>query len=114
MVGTPTSEQMVYLLIGKWSHVTWRKPVVPVGQSGQQAPPANMDLMDMNMDLPGENVAIEKKAFLDFQLGDEEDQDETQIINEKKQIIDAIGGKKVGDGKIVNFLAPIRMARLLF
>ena len=107
MVGTRTSEQMVDLMIAKWSHVTWRKPVVPVGQSGQQAPPANMDL-------PGENVAIEKKAFLDFQLGSSEDQDETQIINEKKQIIDAIGGKKVGDGKIVNFLAVIRMARLLF
>lgn len=52
----------------------------------QQAPPGNMDL-------PEENVVIEKKAFLDFDLGNSDDQDETQTINEKKQIIDAIGGK---------------------
>ena len=73
----------------------------------QQAPPGNMDL-------PEENVVIEKKAFLDFEVGDSDDQDETQTINEKKQIIDAIGGKTVGDGFIVDCLAPIRMAKLLF
>ena len=43
-----------------------------------------------------DNVTLERKSFIDFDLGDSAKEDaEDTSLTEKKQIIDAIGSKKI-------------------
>ena len=49
-----------------------------------------------------DNVTLERKSFIDFELGDSAKEDtENTSLTEKKQIIDAIGSKDTNRIRII-------------